>query len=264
MTHEATRALVGRHFSGETLSSLEVQALFSHLRGCAACRAAYDALADGERAALGPGAVAERMAALAPDWRPATPSVPVSPSIPGRRGRTVALGAFAVAAGALLWFGLGVTPGGVDPMTDVRIRGGAPASAAAWISLYRDVEGRGEPLGQTLQAGDALLVAYSTTRDSDRGFLAVAAKDAEGRIHWLQPAYTDPGQHPRSLAIEVGVADRGLPEAAVVRPARGPLEVCALFTARPLDIAAVDSALEQGGAWPAEALRDCHRLEVRE
>lgn len=264
MTHEAARALVERHFSGESLSSLEVQAMFSHVRGCAACRAAYDALADGERAALGPGAVAERMAALAPDWRPATSVSPDAPRIRERRGLAVAFGAFAVAAGAVLWFGLARRPEAVDPVTDVRIRGGAPASAAAWISLYRDVAGRGEPLGDTLKAGDALLVAYSATRDNDRAFLAVAAKDAEGRIHWLQPAYTEAGQRPQSLAIEAGVADRTLPEAAVVRPARGPLEVCALFTARPLDIAAVDSALEQGAAWPAEALRDCHRVEVRE
>lgn len=255
MTHDDCRALLTRHFTEGDLGGLQQQAMRSHLRGCGDCRKAFDAHAEAE-AALGPHAAAERMAREHEHWRP--------PAAPGRlRRRLMTFGGAGLLAAGLA-FALGRTASAPAPEDDdVQARGGVSGpDATAWITLHRQRGDDTEALGRTMAPDDALLVAYTNRTGSEAAYLAVAARDAAGHIHWLYPAWEDPSAAPKSLQIAQGVADEELPDAVMPRPPAGPLEICALFTRTPLDVPQVDAALEKGGEWPAAEAIDCHMVRV--
>lgn len=42
----------------------------------------------------------------------------------------------------------------------------------------------------------------------------------------------------------------------------GLLEICAVFSDRPLRVRDLDAQLEQTGRWPEDLWRDCHRVTV--
>ncbi len=263
MTHDAARALTTRHFSGEALTGLEHQALRAHVRGCPACRAFYDAAAETE-SLLGPHATAERLAREAPHWRPAGR---------GLRGprRTVLLGATAAlaAAGLAVWV---LRPaeeapgqeGALDSYVGVR---GGEVSDTAFVSLFsRRGATDPTPLGAHLGADDDLLLAYTNGRASPLRYLAVAARDADGRVHWLWPAWDTPEADVKSLPVEVGVADAQLPSAVSLRAAAGPMEICAIFSREALSIPALDAGLERGEKWPSSSESQrvvCRSVTVR-
>lgn len=252
MTHDACRALLARHFTEGDLAGLEQQALRSHLRGCAECRADFDARVDAE-AALGPHAQATRMAAEAAHWRP-----PARPAL--RRWMGVA-GAVVAAAGVAVVVVRDHRDVGADEALRARGTEGA-APPTAFVTLHRqDAEGTG-PLTDAMRATDAVLVAYTNGRDSTAAYLAVAGRDARGAVHWFYPAWREAAESPRSVPIDRGVADRELPDAVSVSPAPGRMEVCALFTDRPLDVKSVDAELTRGREWPAAEAIDCHLVEV--
>ena len=255
MTHDDCRALLGRHFTEGDLSGLQQQAMRSHLRGCGDCRTAFDAHAEAE-ANLGPHAAAERMAREHAHWRP--------PAEPGRLKRRLLTFGTAGLLAAGLAFALGRTASAPPPADDeVRARGGVSGpDAMAWVALHRQRGDAMEPLGRTMAPDDALLVAYTNRAESTATFLAVAARDAAGHIHWLYPAWEDPAAAPKSVSIAQGVADEELPDAVMPRPPAGPLEICALFTRAPLDVPKVDAALEKGGEWTAAEAIDCHMVRV--
>jgi hypothetical protein len=262
MTHDAARALTTRHFSGEMLTGLEQQALRAHVRGCPPCRAFYDAAAETETL-LGPHATAERLAREAPHWRPAR-------VFRGPR-RSVLLGA----TGALAAAGLAVwvlrpaedAPGeGPAVGSYVGVRGGE-VSDAAFVSLFsRRGATEPTPLGESIAADDELLLAYTNGRASSLRYLAVAGRDAAGRVHWLWPAWDTPETDVKSLPVEVGVADAPLPSAVSLRPAAGPLEICAIFSREALSVPTLDVGLERGERWPSSSESQhvvCRTVTVR-
>ena len=118
------------------------------------------------------------------------------------------------------------------------------------------------PLGETLGSGDSLLFAYTNLEGSGARHLAIAGRDAEGRVHWYHPAFRSEEERPESLAIEQA-ADRELSEAIRAEHAVGSLEICALFSDAPLSIPEVDRKLEAGGGWPEVEILDCRRVTVR-
>lgn len=262
MTHDAARALTTRHFSGEALTGLEQQALRAHVRGCPPCRAFYDAAAETETL-LGPHATAERLAREAPHWRPAR-------VFRGPR-RAVLLGATGAlaAAGLAVW----VLRPAEDAMGDGRAGGsyvgvrGGEVSAAAFVSLFSRRGGsEPAPLGEIFGADDDLLLAYTNGRASPLRYLAVAARDADGRVHWLWPAWDTPEADVKSLPVEVGVADAPLPSAVSLRAATGPMEICAIFSREALSIPALDAGLERGEKWPSSSESQrvvCRSVTVR-
>jgi hypothetical protein len=96
--------------------------------------------------------------------------------------------------------------------------------------------------------------------------MAVAARDAAGRVHWLWPAWDVPGEDVHSLDIDAGVADVPLPSAVTLRAAAGPMEICALFSREPLSVPVLDAGLERGEPWPSESetlRRSCRSVVVR-
>jgi hypothetical protein len=256
MTHDDCRALLGRHFTEGDLSGLQQQAMRSHLRGCVDCRKAFDAHALAE-AALGPNAAGERMAREHEHWRPAP-----APASGRSWTRVLAFGGAGLLAAGLA-FTLGRTAGAPALEDEVQARGGASGPVAtAWIALHRQRGDDTEPLGRTMSSSDALLVAYTNGGGSAATYLAVAARDATGHVHWLYPAWENAQTAPVSVPIAQGVADEELPDAVVPNPPVGPLEICALFTRTPLNVPEVDAALEKGGEWPAAEAIDCHMVRV--
>lgn len=102
--------------------------------------------------------------------------------------------------------------------------------------------------GAALHAGDGFLVRCANASEKQT-FLAVFARDAQGEIHWLYPAYSDASQNPRSIEIAAHAAEHVLDEVVEPdAPALGPMRVFALFTDAPLSVREVEARLLGGSS----------------
>lgn len=250
MKHDEARALIEAQHKGAALDAEQSSTLFAHLGGCAKCRAFYDRCAQLEAALEGTElptqAMRERLLARGAP----------APRAPASILRWPLIGAGALAAVAAV--ALLAVPGPAEA-PEFGVRGG-PGASSPWITIYRLEDGEITPLEGPVSRGEPLLFAYSSKGEDHN--LMIVGLDARGRAHWYHPAYTDEDQDPVSLPIEAGVTERALPERVYVEPAPGALELCAIFTAGPLKVKAVDEALEGAGRWPEDARLDCHRVEV--
>lgn len=256
MTHEDVKVLLERRFVDGELSTLEEQALRVHLRRCADCRALYDRYAEAESAFEGDP--------NAPSTAQLARMLTQGPKLPVRRrsrravfGGLIAASLAAAAAAVLYRAPEPVTTGPQDGFVS---RGG-PSEGGAWIRIFTKRDGQVSAAHEAISAGDGLLFSYSVERGAPHRYLAIAGRDAKGRVHWFHPAFAQPEDDPQSIGIKAGVADVELPEAVYVDLAAGPLEVCGIFTEEPLHIAQVDGPLEAEGHWPA-GHRACVVLEV--
>jgi hypothetical protein len=168
------------------------------------------------------------------------------------RGRSGAAG-FVFAAGAVLALVIGA-------IVLRQQESSAAPQRHSWISIAVKHGSAVKPLGTTLDSGDELLFAYSNLDASRARHLAIAAKDARGRVHWYHPAYRSREEKPESIVIERGVQQRELEPVRAIHPP-GTLEICALFTERPLSVSELDRALDED--WPRGAARDCRRVTAR-
>lgn len=151
------------------------------------------------------------------------------------------------------------------PKTDFRARSGSAEGRQAWISIFQ-ASGPEAQLSQvkaTARSDRAFAFAFTTLAQAP-GFLAIVGRDAEGRIHWFHPAYTDLDDRPQSLPVEAGRADVELGELVKVDPAPGMMAICGLFTDGALDIQTVDVSLEAGADWPPAAVKDCHTVDIQD
>ncbi len=249
MKHDAAIALVDQQFDEGPLDSERQQALRAHLRSCEPCREHYDRLAEVERAleagAPAPRAQIGRLIALG------TPT-PAPVQRKWWHHRWVA-GAAAMAASALLVVSvLGERTGG--PTDELTARGGTTPTTTAWVRVFAGTQGNLHAVetGQTVLATDALAFAYTNLAESPHRYVVIVGRDAAGRVHWYHPGYAA-GSTPKSVAVQKGVTDRELPALVRSEHATGALEICAMFTAAPLEVAPVDQALEAGEPWPSGA-----------
>ena len=304
--HGRTRALVQRLFTGG-LSPPRRRALFAGLAACERCAAYYGrfhALEDslcraplaGEPwpapAATTPFALERVEAALFAAL--ATPAA-------GRRGAW-SLGWAGAAAAAAAVVVLAVTlwpaalpqpdrealgPGLRWVEADLVARGGAVASPDVGLRVFRVAPTAGERAGEGagdaaggaagavaeaarggLSLDDVITFTYTNVA-ADVGYLALFGVQAEGRILWYYPTYGG-GE---SVAIASDRVDEPLGDGfrLSVNHTAGRLRVVGLFSAAPIDVAAIRDAVRggrwapgpdgeaagpKGGGWPAAGARE--------
>lgn len=251
MTHEGARGLIERRFTAPGLPVEDEARLRTHLRDCAPCRRIYDQAAVIEQA-------------LAGDVLPPAAEARLLARVPGGRPRRWWPALALAAAAAVVAVGLALRPDGVPldlAPAELQARSGEVKGRKAWISLYVRRAGQVSPAPAVLHPSDGLQVAWTAMRDAEVGFLAVAGRDAAGQVQWYFPAWLRPEDAPVSLPITPGGAAVELPEVVFIEPAAGLLEVCALFSQKPLVIKDIDPAIA-AGRWP-DVLRDCHTFEVK-
>lgn len=106
-----------------------------------------------------------------------------------------------------------------------------------------DSDDRSRPMGLTVKPSDGWLVSYENAKSAPFPYLMVFARDAAGSVHWVYPAYTDVVENPRSISIEQTSARVTLPDVVTHDPARGVMEIIALFSRVPLSIREVETWL---------------------
>ncbi|MFZ5438550.1 MAG: hypothetical protein ACOZQL_01010 [Myxococcota bacterium] len=160
---------------------------------------------------------------------------------PPSRSRRLLAPLIAVAAAAAL-----VVAGWRDSAREdeFRPRGGTvEENRWAGLEVYRVVGGRSVRAGGSIAPTDGLAFAYRNGGEHPWPFLMVFAVDARGRTYWFHPAWTEPAEAPRSIAIVPSTAAVELREVVFHDFAPGPLEVHALFSRQPLTVLAVERGL---------------------
>ena len=246
MNHEEFEALIRAQFIEGPLDPKQQVRLRDHLRTCEACKQVYDrytSIEQGLEDRTTSSAQLERLKAL-------------GAPVPQRKRPWLPL--VALAAGVLIVsVVIGRPPS--EP-TGFQARSG-DGTVTPTVEIYRWVDARPKPLGETLERGDGMLFAYSNPQGSKYRYLLIAGLDAAGKAHWYHPAYEHPEQQPMSIPIRAG-ADIELKERVHNKHAPGPLKICAIFSEGPLAVREVDRALEERGAWPQGHL-DCVSVKVR-
>jgi hypothetical protein len=170
----------------------------------------------------------------------------VRPPVKAPRARALLLaGALAAAAAAVV----AVLPQAAKVDEHWAARGKAPGSSLRQAQAELFYVRAGKALaaeGAALHAGDGFLVRCANASEKQT-FLAVFARDAQGEIHWLYPAYSDARQNPHSLEIAAHAPEHALDEVVEPdAPAAGPMRVFALFTDAPLSVREVEARLLGG------------------
>jgi hypothetical protein len=228
----ATQALVDRHFAG-SISPPDERRLREHLPGCARCRERYerhlllaklDPSAPDARTRLGRG--------LGLEARP--------PSTPWR----LVLVPLAVACLALFMVRL---PWGPSADSGFTPRGAGNAVVDAKLLVYAvEPGGHTTLLGPSLHATQELAFAFRNP-DGHR-YLMVFARDAEGRVYWYHPSWTEPAADPLAIPIQASKEARELPEAISHPLTPGPLSLHAVFLDAPLSVRQMEALLPKDGA----------------
>jgi anti-sigma factor RsiW len=133
---------------------------------------------------------------------------------------------------------------------------GTPAAWHALVSRSLDIVSArpapGAPLsrplapGERMRPGDGIAVSAHNGHRELPVYLMVFAVDAGGEVHWIVPAWTDPSDTPRAILLRPGAE---LPEPAgrtPEGPAPGKLRVSTLLLRAPLDVRAVEAAVQAG------------------
>jgi hypothetical protein len=89
------------------------------------------------------------------------------------------------------------------------------------------------------------IVAQVRNGNSDASVhLMVFGVDSADEVHWIQPAWTDPAQNPRSVEIPPGATLGSSPDAtAPENPALGRFRVIWIFSRAPLDVRYVEKII---------------------
>ncbi len=188
-----------------------------------------------------------------------------APPQPSRSRMALRLGiGFGMAAAAAL--GLVMLHGhGSRLEGDFQMRGGTAGSALerrTGISLYAPFAQR-RPLreGALLPTETAITATYRNLDEKRPVYLLVFGVDAQGEIHWLYPAYTEPSSDPEAIRLPFSSAETALPDSVVLEnPAPGKMRVFSILTPHPLRVSAIESL--KGAELTLAALQkrwtDCH------
>lgn len=233
---------LGRLLDGE-LTENRARDVRQHLGGCAACTRRlghHQTLVGRLRApvpgALDPGFVDEVERRL-----------PTAAVVPLARRRRVLLAAPALVAAAAAVALVAVPRGEVDSRFAAR-GGKAPwhervSTALALVPADKATPPRPIVAGTGLHAGDGIAVSARNGNPDRPVYLMVFAVDAQGEVHWIVPAWSDPAENPGSVRL---APEQALPEPTgrtPDAPAAGKLQLQALLSANPLDVRAVEAQL---------------------
>lgn len=181
-----------------------------------------------------------------------------APPRAGRRQLAAVLAAsgVALAAGVAVLFAAPPRPTAPAEEPEARVKGGAPELAGFEAFVLRD--GRGQALGPTMRAGDALGFSYRNLPGSPYRALMLYATDERGTTYWFYPAWTEASEAPRSIPIGLASGAVELPDAVRHPLVPGKLVVHALFSVSPLGVREV----EQGGPLPDGVLTLSREVQV--
>jgi hypothetical protein len=227
ISHDQARALMRAHFSLDIEPAQERQ-LRLHLADCADCSTLY-----GRHLVV---------ASLDPRAGSAERRLAVGLGLRQRRrlvARPLQLG-FGVAAMAALVL---LLVRGAEP-DEFAARGGAAGSGMAEMFVYRVVPGQpSQAASGSIRASDPLAFAYVNAAGFSR--LMVFGEDEHGHVYWYHPAWSDPAQNPRAIAIQAGPELRELPD-SVAHPIDGKmLTIRALFSHTELSVRDVERMLTE-------------------
>jgi hypothetical protein len=233
----------------------------AHLDACAACTAELDA----QRTLVG------RIAAPIPELRldEALSSVmrrldlAEAAHVPLRPRRVAGLAVPALgglAAAAVVLVALALSPDRAPDRGEFSARGASVAwSRKVGVELWA-LEGGPRRLsaGDRLAPGVALVGAFSNV-DAAPAHLLAFALDGHGDVHWLYPAFDDPGSDPASVRLEGSVIQRALPESVILQDVPpGPLRFVLVVSREPLRVSSIESVGVAGrtpaalrARWPA-------------
>lgn len=209
--------------------------LREHLAACPACGEewrAQEALI-ARLAAPVPGAPSE--AAVQAVMR----RISAEPSVPHQRSRRLLpVGALALAAAA----GLAIVTLVRPPSPDFLARGGKPASWAKKVGV--EIWSIGSPprplaAGMAVSPATAYVARYRNLTGAPAYLLAFGV-DAAGVVHWLYPAFLDPGTDPPSLALQPGTSVPLLESVVLEDVAPGPLDMVTILSPAPLSVSRVE------------------------
>jgi hypothetical protein len=244
---ELTRLLDGE------LTENRAASLRAHLVTCAACAVALAAqrrlvarIAAPIPDSPSPGALAAVMSRLGGE-------VPVPTARSPRRVLGM-LGGLAAAA-ALASVGVALLPGRAPDHGAFTARGAVVEwTRKVGVDLWV-LERAPRPIaaGDRLVEGTALVASFSNV-DSSPAYLLAFAVDARDDVHWLYPAFVEPGSDPASIRLDPAVVHRALPESVILEDVSpGPLRFFLVVTREPLPVSSIESA--RGPARSLAALR---------
>ncbi len=248
-----------RHLAG-SLSPERAAALEEHLTHCPHCKQSHDQIvAATGRLAADPGEfdgpeIAKDVMTLIRMGR--TSLEPAQP----KRFRPIWM-LVPAAAGALALLLVLAWPHTGPDSDGFQIRGSGE-DPDRWVSVkaFRSGQEGYQALDDQLQSNDSLAFSYRNLSQCYH-HLMVFAVDQEGQVFWYYPAHSQQGINPASIAIDSEAKDVPLPD-QVQHPLRpGSLRLFALFSAEPLRVNAVETAVAQD-LLTAESLLHWQRINI--
>jgi hypothetical protein len=225
---------VDRHFS-RRLPPAEEKAMREHMPACAACRERYERHLLLERLDPGSGDGKARIASGlgfggSPDLRPARVFRLAGP----------AAGAALVAAALMLFVG---RRSGNDEAEFVARGGDAEVDQSTGITVYaaHDRDGGAARAASTLRPSDDLAFEYENR--TGKPWLMIFGVDEHRHVYWYYPAWMDPADDPRSIAIHRTTGREPLPDAVRQVVDGAELDIRAVFSDEPLSVKTVERAV---------------------
>ncbi|MFO0582650.1 MAG: zf-HC2 domain-containing protein [Anaeromyxobacter sp.] len=129
------------------------------------------------------------------------------------------------------------------PTEDFTARGGPAAAWAARVgvelsALEKPVRRLGP--GASLVSGTAVVASYGNP-EPEPAYLLAFALDGANEVHWLYPAFLEPGSDPAAVRLEPATVYRALPDAAVLEGLLpGPLRLVTVVSREPIRVSAVE------------------------
>lgn len=231
------------------LTENQAVAVREHLDACARCRAVRDgerdlledlaALGVAESGADGVERVMRRLdAAPSTRFRGAT-----------WRWAGAGVAVAAVLVFAVAWWARGAAPGAGGKLQP-RGAGGAGPAVAIELFVVETPPRRLEP-GMRVSPGASYVARYANLERAMVHAL-VFGVDARGVVHWLYPAYVDPGTDPPSVGLPPATEPQVLAESVVLEgAASGPLRLVTIATTTPLWVSDIERLSVRELALPA-------------
>jgi len=128
-------------------------------------------------------------------------------------------------------------------------RGGAEIDPSRWISLEvfhpQGTAGSYVPVQDAVQADEPLVFSVKNNRQSPYRFMMVLGIQSTGATYWYYPAYTEPGQNPKSVSVAASQETQNLGEEIRHKLSPGWLRIVGIFSERPLDVQTIERLVAQ-------------------
>ena len=209
-----------------------------HMPGCSACRERYERQLLLERLdPHGAGAKARIASGLGFGGQPAKVLRFAAP----------AAGAVAVAAAIVLFVG---RPSPYDDASFAARGADAGKEQGTSVYVYAARDGGASLAGATLRPNDDLVFEYENA--AGKQWLMIFGVDEHRHVYWYYPAWMDPSEDPRSIAVHRTTTRQALPDAVRQEVDGADLDVRAVFSDAPLSVKTVERDI---AAAPATATK---------